>query len=151
MTVASGETRQANFASPGKPEIAARWRPARLHQISDSKALYVGKTRMFPSDIGWRGPEPAGNGAGESAGRGIAEPVADIGDWKIAFHQQFETGVLADRVLYFVEICAEFGEPPLETSFRQVEVGRNLTERQLGIRQPHLHVTLHLVDELGRV
>ena len=84
--------------------------------------------RVVPANIRWCRPEPARNGTRKGTGCGIAQPVTDVGYRKIAFDKEFETGGFANGVLYLVEIGAKLGEPPLETSFRQVEIGRDLSE-----------------------
>lgn len=79
--------------------------------------------RVFLANIRGRCPEPAGNGTRKRTRRGIAEPVADIGNRKIAFHEELEAGILANGVLYLVEISPKLGKPSLKTAFRQVEIG----------------------------
>lgn len=84
--------------------------------------------RVFLANIRRCRPEPAGDGTRKRTGRRVTEPVTNVGDRKIAFHEKLETGIFANGVLYLVEIGAELCEPPLKTAFRQVEIRSDLTE-----------------------
>lgn len=70
--------------------------------------------RVFPANIRRCCPEPAGNGAGKCTWGRISKPVTDVGDRKITFHQKLESGILANGILYLVEIGPEFGKATLK-------------------------------------